>query len=192
MNKITYHPEGYRHEAVAKVKRMLTKIGKEEKENNVNSDFYVFEKLTGVEKNDADRVKYLIQKQLENIQSVVKKDLDRTSHFIDGKPNDDYEEYFYLKPMHRHFELVKKLDAVYQEIKNYPELEIKRFEYIFNATDAQEKFLEIYHYLKVNPFRGFNQDWYAVNENREKKYIVMMFFSAHDLEKATSILCEYF
>lgn len=190
MNRITYHPNGYKHEAVAKVKRMLTKIGKEQIND---SSFFIIEQLTGVEQIDAKSIKYLVEKQLRNLKNEIENRLKENEPFLStGENNPAYEEYFYLSNIQKKYDLVNQLDAVYQEIKKYPMLEIKTWEYIFNATNEKEKFEEIKQYLEKNSFDGWLKEYFSVDENRNKKRIFPLFFSPTDLTNATSILCEYF
>jgi len=190
MGKIIYHKNCIQHEAVAKVKRMLNKI--EKQFGGFQGIFYGNIKLTGVDEIDNREVKSYIEKHLRSLKNNIEKQLLRNEKFVNGEVNQDYEDEFYISPLSEELKLVEALDEVGSYIRhNYPELEIKKAEFVFSKNSAEEKFTEAKLHFQNNPVVGFSQEFFTILENGEKKKLYPLTFSSFDLIDAKSICVEY-
>lgn len=190
MSKIIYHKNCIQHEAVAKVKRMLNKI--EKQFGGFQGIFYGNIKLTGVDEIDNREVKSYIEKHLRSLKSNIEKQLLRNEKFVNGEVNQDYEDEFYIPPLSEELKLVEALNEVGSYIRhNYPELEIKKREFIFTQNSPDEKFNESKLHFQTNPVVGFSQEYFAILENGETKKIYPITFSSYDLIDAKGIRVEF-
>jgi len=191
MSKIIYHKNCIQHEAVAKAKRMLTKI--EKQFGGFNGMFYGNIKLTGVDEIDNKEIKHYVERHLKSLKNNIEKQLKQNESFIDGKENEEYVEGFYIPPFTEELKLVEALYEVGSYIRhNYPELEVKKLEFIFTKNNSEEKFNEAKLHFQNNPVIGFSQEYFAILESGEKKRLYPLTFSAYDLENAKSIMVEFF
>jgi hypothetical protein len=190
MSKISYSKNCIQHAAVAKAKRMLIKIQKQY--GGFQGIFYGNMTLTGVDEIDNKAVKHYIERHLTSLKSNIEKQLKQNEYFIDGKENEDYVEGFYIPPFTEELKLVEALYEVGSYIRhNYPELEIKKSEFVFTKNTPEEKFNEAKLHFQYNPVVGFSQEYFAILESGEKKRLYPLTFSAYDLENAKSITVEY-
>jgi len=191
MSKIIYHKNCIQHDAVAKAKRMLKKI--EKQFGGFNGIFYGTYQLTGVDEIDNKTVKWSVETHLKYLKNNIEKQLKQNEYFIDGKINEDYEEGFYIPQFSEELKLVEALSEVGSYIRhNYPELEVKKSEFVFTKNTDEEKFNEVKLHFQNNPVIGFSQEYFAILESGEKKRLYPLTFSAYDLVNAKSILVEFF
>lgn len=191
MSKIIYHKNCIQHEAVAKTKRMLNKI--EKQFGGFQGTFYCNIQLTGVSDIDNREVQSYIENHLRDLKRKIEKQLLQNQKFVNGEVNEDYEEGFYIPPFSEELKIVEALNQVVSYIRhNYPELKIKKAEYVFFQIDPEEKFKEAKLYFQNNPVVGFSQEYFAVLENGESKKLYPFSFSSYDLKNAKSIRVEHF
>ena len=168
MSKIVYHKYCIRHEAVAKVKRMLNKI--ERQFGGFQGKFYCNIQLTGVDEIDKREVKSYIETHLRNLKRKIEKQLLQNEKYVNGEVNEDYEEGYYIPPFSEELKIIEALNNVSSFIwHEYPELEVKKTEYVLTTTTPEEKLHETILYFKNNPVFGFCQEYFAVTENGESK-----------------------
>lgn len=191
MSKVIYHNNCIQHEAVAKAKRMLTKILKQF--GGFNGFFNCNIKLTGVDEIDNKEIKHYVERHLKSLKNNIEVQLKQNEYFLDGKINEDYVEGFYIHPFSEELKLVEALYEVGSYIRhNYPELEVKRLEYILLTNSSVDKFNEAKLHFQNNPVIGFSQEYFAILESGEKVRLYPLTFSAYDLENAKSIMVEFF
>ena len=190
MSKIIYHKNCIRHEAVAKIKRMLNKI--EKQFGGFQGTFYCNIQLTGVDEIDNREVKSYIENHLKDLKRKIEKQLLKNEKFVNGEVNEDYEDGYYIPPFSEELKIVEALNQVGSYIRhNYPELEIKKTEFIFSQNSPEKKFNEGKLHFQNNPVFGFSQEYFAVLENGERKKLYPFTFSSYDLVNAISIQIEF-
>jgi len=191
MSKIIYHKNCIQHEAVSKTKRMLKKI--EKQFGGFQGTFYCNIQLTGVDEIDNREVKSYIENHLNDLKRKIEKQLLQNEKFVNGEVNEDYEEGYYIPPFTEELKIIEKLNEVGSFIwHNYPELEVKKTEYILTTNSAEEKFNEAIFHFHNNPVFGFCQEYFAILENGKKKQLYPLTFSSYDFENAKSVGCEFF
>lgn len=191
MIKITYHKNGHRHEAVSKAKRMLVKIGKQFGDNQ--GIFYCNIQLAGINNIDRKEVLSYAENHLRKLSNQIKRVLLQNSIFIEGKVNEDYEEGLYISSLKERMLLIEALENVHQFIwDNYPEIDIKKTDtVVLKETTTEAKKLKLVDHFRSNPVVGFNQEYFAVFENKPPRQLFPMTFSAFDLEDAIGVYVEY-
>ena len=191
MSKILFHKNCIKHEAVAKVKRMLNKIDKQF--GGFQGIFFCHITLTGVESIDNKEINYRIKSQLESLKKKIEKQLFQNEIYVNGEINEDYEEGFYIPPFSEELKLIESLNEVSSYIRNeYPELKVKQSEFIFTKDNQDDKFNEAKYHFQNNPIIGFSQEYFAILESGEKKKLYPFTFSSYDLINAKSIRVEFF
>ncbi len=191
MSKIIYHKNCIRHEEVQKTKRMLNKI--EKQFGGFQRTFYCNIQLTGVYDIDNREVKHYITNHLTDLKTKIEIQLLQNEKYVNGEVNEDYEEGFYLPPLSEELKIVEALNQVSSYIRsNYPELEVKKAEFIFSQNSPEEKFKEAKLHFQNKPVYGFSQEYFAVLENGDSKKIYPFTFSSYDLVNAKSIRVEFY
>ena len=190
MSKIIYQKNCIQHEAVAKAKRMLNKI--EKQYGGFNGIFYCHIALTGVDDIDNKAIEYYIKNSIESLKKKIDKQIFQNQMYINGQINEEYEAGFYIPPFVEEIKLIESLTEVSTYIRhNYPELEIKKAEFIFTKNTIEEMYIEAKSYFINNPIIGFSKEYFAVNETGESKRLYPLTFSAYDLYDAKSIRVEF-
>jgi hypothetical protein len=191
MSKIIYHKNCIQHEAVGKVKRMLNKI--EKQFGGFQGTFYCNIQLTGVDEIDNREVKSYIENHLRDLKRKIEKQLLQNEKYVNGEVNEDYEEGYYIPPFSEELKIIQELNKVGSFIRHeYPELEVKKTEYVLTTNSSEGKLNETKLHFKNNPVFGFCQEYFAVNENGESKRLYPLTISSYDFENAKSVRCEFF
>lgn len=191
MSKIIYHKNYIQHEAVGKVKRMLKKI--EKQFGGFQGTFYCNIQLTGVDEIDNREVKSYIENHLRDLKRKIEKQLFQNEKFVNGEVNEDYEEGYYIPPFSEELKIIEALNEVGSFIRhNYPELEVKKTEYLLTTNSPEEKLNETKLHFQNNPVFGFCQEYFAVLENGESKRLYPLTISSYDFTNAKSVRCDFF
>jgi hypothetical protein len=192
MSKIKYHKMAHRHEAVAKTKRMLTKIDKQY--GGIGGRFYCNIQLTGVEEIDSVDIKGFLTHHLNDLKKNIEKQLSKNEKYIGIDFNEDYEEGFDIYSIKKELILIELLDNVYTHVcAEYPIIEVKKTnEVCFDENDlALAKHKKATDFFNQNPVCGFNVEFYAKRADGAEKRLWGLTCTAYDLKDAVSVYATY-
>lgn len=191
MSKIIYHKNFRQHEAVAKAKRMITKIDKQF--GGFQGIFYCNIELTGVNEIDRRAVKLYIELHLKDLQRKIDRQLLQNERFVNGEWNENYEEGFYTPPFTEELQIVEALNEVHTFIlREYPDIETKKSEeFVFTTESPTEKIEAAKRYFRSNPVVGFLCESFCVFENGVSRKLYPLTFSSSDLQNAKAVYVQY-
>ncbi len=179
MTKIIYHKNCRKHEAVSKAKRLLKKAFLIV-ENQ--SDIYANIQLTGVMDIDYREVKYYLDSQMKTIKIKIEQDIIDEAEYNHG--------YNLMSHIHR-LQFIQGLnDVCIHIVNNYPEIEIKQYEFVFKEESVEGKHREIVRSFKNNPLNGYNAEYIAVFPTGERR-LYPLTFSRDDLNGAIKVIIKY-
>ena len=179
MNKIIYHKNCRRHEAVSKAKRLLNKAVLIVQ--NV-SDIYVSIELTGVSDIDYREVKCYVDSEMRSLKIKIEQDI------IDEK---EYNHGYHFRSHMTRLEFIKALDDVCGFIaNNYPEIEQKQREYTFTNETFEGKYRELKEEFKKNPIEGYAAEHFVVLPDGERR-VYGITFQKQDLAGVSKLITRF-
>jgi len=178
MLKIKYAKHCHKHNCVEKVKRQLIKAYKIAEGL---SSIYANIQLTGIEDIDYRNTTYYFDKEYENLRDRMSKEIE---------VNKEYNEGYNLSAGITVFQFLIELNKVLSIIGDYPAIPKKTVFYDFKSESAEDRYREVVKYFSSNPIVGYNQEYFAVNGDIERR-IYPFTFTKDDLLNAQKVMVEY-
>lgn len=183
MLKLKYHKYCRKHEAVIKVKRMLTKAFKLI-ENY--SESYLNIELTGITELDYREVHYHIERDLKGISDDIPKAIIHEKEYKTG---------FNLKLYTKMLNYISELDKATSYIADhYPMPDIKTARIDLLSNTAEEKFKELKYKNELLMSKTpdmFLKEYYKEVAPDEEQKLWPLTFTKNDLENTNIVIVKY-